>query len=581
MFKSFKRTPSEPALGDDIFAPRPLHAAKEKENRPMKGATVAASTGSRKPIPAKLAPKFGKEREDMLARRDTMLEAVATNRAFERMLDDLQIPPTLRPKLETLESPVKAAMVRSNQFLTLTSSSQATTILRRTRSTDSLDSPRKSISGASDEPSSPFVGVSMTHSRTVSVSVPGSPTKFGRQPKEKEKATRDKGKPITPEQFAIFLKQTSSLTIDVELVKKLRLYLRNEAAGWTEAFLASDGYAGLDARLMELLSVEWREEQHDDKCLHEILRCFKALSTSAAGCQTLRDHCPHPFSPLIALLYSDKKPGELSTRQLMVELLLILFELYPSAPPGPRGPISSLRPKVVPAAAPALPVPHATLFSLIRVVLLTERPGPAEQPHIPLQPHDFIEQLHLPRIYKAYLQELSDVCRDYFWVFCHPNNTVWVLSQVDEAKVERPKAPGGMTGGVEYEAMMYLTTHFRFVNACAGAALDQRVPPDHPHSAFKFHHDLQLSGMERIIATARKASTAYYGTLHLEMSRYVSLAARAGFVFTPGFMALLGMPPTGMLKTSDPHAPVTPSRLRTVPGAPKLPTLIKGEAIVL
>lgn len=161
----------------------------------------------------------------------------------------------------------------------------------------------------------------------------------------------------------------------------------------------------------------------------------------------------------MALLYSDKKPGELSTRQLIVELLLILFELYQtpnlSTASGSRAP-SRTGPS--PAPAPALPAEFSTFFALVREIILTPRPGPAEQPHVPVEPHDFIESLHVPRIYKTYLQELSDVCRDYFWVFCHPNNTIWPLSQVDEARVERPKAPGGMTGGVEYEAMQYLVS---------------------------------------------------------------------------------------------------------------------------
>jgi len=109
-------------------------------------------------------------------------------------------------------------------------------------------------------------------------------------------------------------------------------------------------------------------------------------------------------------------------------------------------------------AIPTLPAGNLSLFTVLRSILLTERPDPAEQPNAPLKPHDFIENLHVPRIFKTYLQELSDVCRDYFWIFCHPNNTVWLLREVDEAKVERPKAPGGMTGGVEYEAMVYLVS---------------------------------------------------------------------------------------------------------------------------
>ena len=70
------------------------------------------------------------------------------------------------------------------------------------------------------------------------------------------------------------------------------------------------------------------EEQHDDQLLHELLRCFKALSTSASGCQALRSSCPTPFVQLVSLLYSDKKPGDVASRQLITELILILFQLF-------------------------------------------------------------------------------------------------------------------------------------------------------------------------------------------------------------------------------------------------------------
>jgi hypothetical protein len=177
--------------------------------------------------------------------------------------------------------------------------------------------------------------------------------------------------------------------------------------------------------------------------LYELLRCFKALSTSSIGCFALRSQCPRPFSQLVALLYSDKKPGDLCCRQLIAELLLILFDLYSPSITHPGG-----KP----------PAPHTSVFSLVRILLLTRRPPTAEALLLPdpISPHDFIASIHRPRIYKTYLQELSDICRDYFWIFCHPQNTIWILSDVDEAKVEKPKAPGGMTGGVEYEAMMYL-----------------------------------------------------------------------------------------------------------------------------
>ena len=70
------------------------------------------------------------------------------------------------------------------------------------------------------------------------------------------------------------LSETSSTQLEVEVVKKLRLLLRNETAkyvftsciyalelmvpSWSEAFLRSGGYAALLTRLVEILEIEWR-----------------------------------------------------------------------------------------------------------------------------------------------------------------------------------------------------------------------------------------------------------------------------------------------------------------------------------
>lgn len=154
----------------------------------------------------------------------------------------------------------------------------------------------------------------------------------------------------------------------------------------------------------------------------------------------------------------------MGTRQIIVELLLLVLELYPpSSLPASGSPAHGhTRSRSAPwessttSSLITLPAPHPTPYALIRSLLLTPAPPPTEDPHIPLSPHPFIEELHLPRIYKTYLQELSDVCRDYFWVFCHPGNCIWRLEVTDEGRVERPRAPGGMTGGVEFEAMSYM-----------------------------------------------------------------------------------------------------------------------------
>lgn len=177
-------------------------------------------------------------------------------------------------------------------------------------------------------------------------------------------------------------------------------------------------------------------------------------------------------------MYSDKKPGDIATRQLIVDLLLLLFELYPPS----SLPCGSLRRQreawESDASLPSsnlitLPTPHKNFFSLIRGLLLIPAPPPSEAPATPVSPHEFIESLHRPRIYKTYLRELSDICRDYFWVFCHPNNTIWLLPETDESKVEKPRAPGGMTGGVEFEAMGYLVGSSNLTNY---RATDSLVP---------------------------------------------------------------------------------------------------------
>ncbi|EGN98766.1 hypothetical protein SERLA73DRAFT_89764 [Serpula lacrymans var. lacrymans S7.3] len=330
--------------------------------------------------------------------------------------------------------------------------------------------------------------------------------------------------------------------------------LRNESASWSQEFLRLGGYNALLTRLNEILEVEWREEQHDDQILHELLRCFKALSTSSIGCFALRSSSPTPFVQLVALLYSDKKPGEVATRQLIVDLLLILFDLYPSSslPSAGGRPRREAWESTVSIPAPSnlitLPVPHKTFFSLIRALLLTPAPPPTESPAAPVSPHAFIESLHRPRIYKTYLQELSDICRDYFWVFCHPNNTIWNLADTDEGKVERPRAPGGMTGGVEFEAMGYFTTHLKLINAIAKAAEDLGHPKEYEMSGYRFHSDLFASGLERIILVARKASTTYYPTLHLELARYIVLVGRSRYELPWTVSRLIGPPPTALSK---------------------------------
>ncbi|KAH9995651.1 armadillo-type protein [Russula compacta] len=612
MFKGI--LPPRRAPSSEFIIVTPL-AENGKENLPSPPARPEAASPNGKVATPTKSGKAVTQDKSKRKKGDIPHTAPAmnsTDREFDRLLDDLQIPSTLRPKLAGMESSVKAAMLKSSQVLAPATAGTAPVparSLRRVQSGSSLNL-ESSHKGAATVPDhqqhqhsaqatatalgagGAYVGPSGAaatagqHSRGVSVDVVPP-----RRPKSRSgfaaasaaagdlgvgAATR--GKVFSPVQFVSLLTGKSSLELEVDVVKKLRLFLRNEAASWSQDFLKAGGYSALLTRLNELLEVEWREEQHDDQLLHELLRCLKALSTSEIGCFALRSSCPTPFVQLASLLYSDKKPGDVATRQLIADLFLILFELYP---PSSLPAVGSVPPRrevweTTPRHTISLPYPHRTLYSLLRSLLLTPAPRAAEAPEVPLSPHEFIDALHRPRIYRNYLQELSDICRDYFWIFCHPNNAIWVLAETDETRVEKPRAPGGMTGGVEFEAMSYLTTHFRLLNAFVKTAQDLNMPKEHELSAYQLHVDLFLSGIERIILIARKASTTYYPTLHLEIARYVTLAGQARYELPWTLSRLIGPPPSALARTAKPavHPPQPAGPVPALP-SPRRTELLK------
>ncbi|SPO24951.1 uncharacterized protein UTRI_01461_B [Ustilago trichophora] len=311
----------------------------------------------------------------------------------------------------------------------------------------------------------------------------------------------------TPESFATMLKCTDASRIDVARVKRMRAVLAAESPAWISTFISLEcgGYDAMLARLDELLGMEWREEQHDDMLLHELLRCFVALSTTEVGRDALASQAPRPFRQLVDLLFSEKKPGDLSTRKLMIELLSILLDLQ-------------------------LPASQSHSQSSLNYLLsLLQNPSdPAKEAVV-----DFIKQTHAPRPFKTYVVEVACVCRDYFWIFCHSQNFYWRFDELADKidSIQGPKVPGGMTGGVEFEAMAYLTVHLRLINSISSVLVQIKAHqlPRPTMSALEFHTNLFASGIERVLATLRRSSQHYYPTTHLEMARYLNLAQQAGY----------------------------------------------------
>ena len=139
--------------------------------------------------------------------------------------------------------------------------------------------------------------------------------------------------------------------------------------------------------------------------LYELLRCLKAFSTSEVGKQALREAFPRPFPALSALLFSEKKPGDLGSRQIIVEMWLFLFDLFPQQSQAGAGTVRFDRAPI-------------NTTETVRGLLIPEADDPSKNHH------SFITATHRPRIFKAWVQELSDICRDYFWcVFCANDET--------------------------------------------------------------------------------------------------------------------------------------------------------------
>lgn len=351
--------------------------------------------------------------------------------------------------------------------------------LRKSRSSASLDGEPTQVGGTYNYGGDQFTIVASPsarpagHSRGQSVdvgrastplgrqrgSVPPSPRKVPPSPARSDRSFRGSTGPAElPESYVQWLKSSKAtdLNMDVGKAKKLRMLLRHEATGWVASFIDAGGYDRLLDRIQDLLDVEWREEQHDDKMLYELLRCVKALSTSEVGKAALRARHPRPFPALSQLLFSEKKPGELACRQIIVEMWLFHFELFPPQSEVQRS--GSIRFETA---------NQVDVVDFVRSLLLPQKEDKAKDYH------DFITQAHRPRIFKAWVQEMADLCRDYFWIMCHGSNTLWRLSEVDVNAVERPVAPGGATGGVEFEAMGYAVS----VSQRTHLTTDHSLPP--------------------------------------------------------------------------------------------------------
>ncbi|KAK0528173.1 hypothetical protein OC834_003443 [Tilletia horrida] len=450
---------------------------------------------------------------------------------FDRLLNTLEVPESLRSKLLSMSKSVKESMVRGQ------------TLIPTPRSRSGSMSAAMFSSSEAITPA-----ISAGPSRSGSSSTIALPPR-GASTKE------------VPEYFATHLKANDASRVDVARVRRLRVLLGSESPAWASEFIEHQGLAALCRRMQELIDMEWREEQHDDLLLHEILRCLSVLSKTDRGKVELAAQIPQPFAALVDLAFSEKKPGDLGTRKIIFDLVTNLFSMgIVPAESNRKGlvevqtrrhlgrctqKVCSTTPqeRVRYRQGPVFPGPSGSSsnsaagesadWTLSFVLALLSNPRTPESDAM----LDFISASHTPRPFKTYLLEVSGVCRDYFWIFCHAQNRFWDLSSVNVDDVESPKVPGGATGSVEFEAMAYLTCHLRLLNVLGSILVERHAfaaLSDGTSAAYDFYNELFFSGMERILSVLRKSSQVYYQPTHLELARFFHLAARARFGVPPG-----------------------------------------------
>ena len=145
------------------------------------------------------------------------------------------MPSSLRPKLTRMEPAVKAAMVKSSQTLSKGTNSPLLPpptphSLRKAQSAQSISA----MTSGQDEYDLVQSPTRTTTGRGKSVDAPRTPLLAGESSKVSKEKKKEKDAALSPQRYCNMLLATSSIHLDIEVVKKLRLMLRNESARYDQ-----------------------------------------------------------------------------------------------------------------------------------------------------------------------------------------------------------------------------------------------------------------------------------------------------------------------------------------------------------
>ncbi|KAI5821442.1 armadillo-type protein [Pyronema omphalodes] len=285
--------------------------------------------------------------------------------------------------------------------------------------------------------------------------------------------------------------------VDVAVLHKLRLVLRNETLRWVESFTKLGGMEAIWAMIERVLGVEWRED-HEDKIFHELLLCLKGLCTASTALQKLAEMASTIFPRLLDSLFDEEKKGpcEFTTRGIIISLLFVHLQ---TCAPSQR----SLRARRI-------------------LSYLADKKLDAKK-----RPLDFIEIAHVNRPYRRWCKEVVNVTKEVFWIFLHGANIVPLIPRISNSTVysernfpqDRPPVPAGATvGGVEWEATSYLAVHLDLLNGCISSLVTRDERND-------LRADLKNSGWERTMGGAlRLCKESIHTAVHEGLKTWVRAA---------------------------------------------------------
>lgn len=286
--------------------------------------------------------------------------------------------------------------------------------------------------------------------------------------------------------------------VEVAVLHKLRLVLRNETLRWVEGFTKMGGMEAIWAMIERVLGVEWREE-HEDNIFHELLLCLKGQCTASLALQKLAEMGSIIFPRLLDSIFDEEKkgPSEFTTRGIIVSLLNVHIQTSPTS----QRPLRTRR---------------------ILSYLADKKPDPKKRPL------DFIEVAHVNRPYRRWCREVVNVTKEVFWIFLHGANVIPLLPPISTSLsyTERnfpqdrpPVAAAAHVGGVEWEASSYLAAHLDLLNGCLASLATREQRND-------LRTDLKNSGWERAMGGAlRTCKEKLHSSVHEGLKTWVRAAA--------------------------------------------------------